>query len=77
MSLCCLIRLICLNSCADPEAGRGSGPPPPGKSQVVICFLRNTPQVQLLLENGSYGPLGNRLMTSMLGSRMFLKKVSS
>ena len=77
LSLCCLIRLICLNTFADPEAGRGSGPPPPGKSQVAICFLRNTPQVQLLLENGLYGPLGNRLMTSMCGSRRFLQKVSS
>ena len=40
----------------------GSGPPPPGKSQVTMCFLKNTgmdlPQeAQMLLEGGPYGPL--------------------
>ena len=53
--------------CADPEGGRGSGPPP-GKSQVAICFLRNTGNdlhretigpkgVQLLVEGRPHGPL--------------------
>ena len=44
----------------DPEGGHGVRtypPPPPGKSHVAVCFLRNTPWVKFLLKGGSYGPL--------------------
>ena len=37
----CLIGHKLINPWADPERGTG-GTDPPGKSQVAICFLRNT-----------------------------------
>ena len=37
----CFNFTFMLHACVDPEEGEGSGPPP-GKSQVTICLLRNT-----------------------------------
>ena len=57
-------------ACAGPEVGTGSLDPPPAprKSQVAVCFLKNTGMdplekqldpswVQLLIEEGPYNPL--------------------
>ena len=65
--------------------GRGSGPP--GNSQVVICFLRNTGtdestsrsnwtlRVQLLFEGGSHESLCNTLMTKKRAEGIHTKSV--